>query len=128
VPVRVIASQLALRWNLGRFGPQFLKAQDVGPVALDPFAELCSASTNSVHVPGGDSHVYSPAVRGRGQLEGMDGPPRLSQKNCASRGCYSHKGVHGTDGPIETVVLEVLGQEFGEAEVFRVRPEVCVEP
>src|SRR5688572_25384250 len=59
VPIRVIVRQLALRWNLGRFGPQFLKAQDVGAVALDPFAELCRAGTNSVHVPCSDSHIYS---------------------------------------------------------------------
>src|SRR6185503_20757393 len=65
VPVHVVIVELALRWDLRGFSLQFLQADDVRAVALQPFTELCRPRTNAVNVPGSDFHAeYSNGEEG----------------------------------------------------------------
>src|SRR5690606_31368031 len=56
VPVRVVVVTPALLRHLRGLGLQLLEAHDVGPVALEPLADLRGARTDPVHVPGSDLH------------------------------------------------------------------------
>ena len=55
VPVAAVALELADgRRDLRLRGFNLLEADDIGLLALDPFAELRFARANAVHIPGGD--------------------------------------------------------------------------
>ena len=55
-----------------------------------------------------------------GGVRVRDTSPTLTQR--------SDEGIHHPHRPIETVVLEVLGDQLGEAIVLRIRPQMGVEP
>src|SRR2546427_13123836 len=65
MPVVVIVRDATLGGDLRRGGLQLLQADDVGPIALQPLAQLRGAGANAVHVPGRDFHVgmISPLTR-----------------------------------------------------------------
>jgi hypothetical protein len=64
VPERVIVGDLALGGDLRRRGFQLLQADDVRPLARQPFAQLRGAGANTVHVPGRDSHARKSSLTG----------------------------------------------------------------
>jgi predicted 3-demethylubiquinone-9 3-methyltransferase (glyoxalase superfamily) len=53
----MIIGVLALGRNLRSFGFQLLEANDIRPVALQPFAQLRRPGTNAVDIPGRDFHA-----------------------------------------------------------------------
>ena len=57
VPVDVIVRELAALGDLRGLRLQLLQAHDVGPVALQPLAELRLARADAVDVPGGNFHI-----------------------------------------------------------------------
>ena len=40
----------------------------------------------------------------------------------------NHERIHHADSAIEPIVLKVLGENFGQAIMFRIRPKVRVDP
>ena len=57
VPIHVIIFDLAFGGDLRRRGLQLLEAHDVGPIALQPLAQLSGARANAIDVPRRDFHV-----------------------------------------------------------------------
>ena len=76
MPEHVVILELALGRDLGRLGLQLLEADDVGPVARQPFAELGLARADAVHVPGCDFHATILEVLDLPRGFFTDAPPR----------------------------------------------------
>ena len=71
MPVAPVALHLAER---GRYligsGLDFLQADDVGPIALDPLLDLRLTRADAVHVPRADGHGEDLSAKGAGRADG----------------------------------------------------------